>query len=213
MFIVNPSRFITAGGGGGGSDAATVSYVGRYRSTTAGTTHTITADNIGSAEHVLVVFYRQADPAITSTMTVGGDSATNLFPSRLAYSSWYIVAAPVDTTPNIVVTFSSSVNAVGMAVYGLTNLESTTPTDSDSSTAVNNTLTVDTDAEGVVVYSSFGNDGPVFTTGSKHFEHEWYPDDGAEHIGWSQVATGASYSRATNIGGAPIVGTSLVSFR
>lgn len=217
MFIVNPSRFTVAGGGGGGggSPAATVSYIGNYSNQTPGTSHTITSGNIGSADYVLVVFHWYTSSADTVTsVTIGGTAATRLNPPN--QGRWYIAAAPVDTTPDIVISYNGNAVAVGVAVYGLTNLESTTPTDTASNNNWQGTISVDVEAGGVVVYTAMAGSGPQFTFDPTdlHFHTEWYAGDDAEHAGWSQAsASASSYSRYMKVTSSTSQRHALAAFR
>ena len=211
--LINSFNFAVAA-----ADPATVSYVGVYNSPSgSSTSKTITSGNIGSAEHVLVVAYTNWGPDRPPTgVTIGGTAAT-LIDFGQEHSFWYIAAAPMDTTPDVVFTFASAVEKVGVAVYGLTNLESTTPTATDHGQTTTNNLSVAVEAGGVVVLTAFGNSSPVFSfnpTITVHFEDEFYSAANVQHTGWSRAYSSAdTCTEIVTTSGAPVKEGALVAFR
>lgn len=144
----------------GPSGPAVVTYVTNRVSTANQTIYTFSASNIGAedASRVVVVgvFGNGNFTARTiSGVTLGGvsmmpivDAGNVAVPLGL-----FALAVPAGTAADVVVTFSGGVVDAGIGIWSLTNLQSATPTDTDADTTASSpaTVSIDVQADGVVI--------------------------------------------------------------
>jgi hypothetical protein len=164
-FIINPYRYVVAGGG-----SATISYVGSTVDVSNASVYTFTAHATGTAgTRKTIVAVSSGDLATAfsvSGVTVGGAAATLVVSNSadtgsLVQSAIFIIDNPSGTTANIVVTMSETVEACGISVWAGYDFSSETPVDTasqfqTSSAAV--VLDLDVSSGGVGVGISVCND-------------------------------------------------------
>jgi hypothetical protein len=150
----------------GATAAVKPSIVFNYGNASAQSSSTYTYNNISigaaSSNRVVVVFVVASDASSrsVSSISIGGTAATlgtntqitGLFLAGMGYR---VVSS--GTTANVVITFSGSVRDVGVFVYSLYDLKSEIPLDTDnspSSSGASKTLTMTTEADGIVIGSA-----------------------------------------------------------
>lgn len=123
------------GSGAGGGKQTPVTFIGTGSKTTAATSWTFTAQNIGVASAkryvIVVALVRDAGSQSISNITING-AATTVLASRGSASYFgaiRISSAPVTTgtTANIVVSVTDTSNAIAIAVYTCEDISSFTP--------------------------------------------------------------------------------------
>lgn len=131
------------------SDLTTYTFAGRAISTAA-------------ADRYVIVGVGGSNSADVSSLTVGGNSATEIIDVAdgvSAYAGLWIVNVTTGTTADIVVTFSGGINRCGIGVWAAYGLSSGTPLDSDTSVAAPGSITLTTTAGGIAVSFANGNAG------------------------------------------------------
>lgn len=130
--LINPYRFAAG--------AASITFLQCTQDTSDLTTYTFSSQNTGtaSADRHTIVTIAAEDSATNftiSTVTVGGDSATELY-STLATQSVesgiFGLLNTSGTSEDIVVTFSEAVTSANICVYQVNNLNSLTPVDTSN---------------------------------------------------------------------------------
>lgn len=132
-------------GGARRSTAPSVAFVAATASSSDLTTYTFSSHAIGTASatrYIVVGVSVRASTtsALTSSVTVGGNSATkikelNNTTNNCCSASLHIIAVASGTTADIVVTHSRSAIATGIGVWAVYDVSSATPTDSASTTS------------------------------------------------------------------------------
>lgn len=148
-------------------------FVGYDESSADQTVYTFSAEPIGAARSdrqvLLCVHARKASAtAITATATINGVSTTvvqqvhNATGGAANYAGMFMLNVPTGTTGDIVITFNAAVLRVGMQIYRLTGLASTTPVDTYSgTTTLSDTLTISTNS--VVIGAANRGSGSITT--------------------------------------------------
>lgn len=142
-FVINSFQFVVT--------LPSTTFLQCVSSTSDLTTYTFAAQNTGtaSADRYTVVGVFGTDGAITfgvSTVTVGGDSATEIIDedgTGLVDTAIYIVANTAGTSEDVVVTFSEAITEAGVCLWQVNNIS--------SSTAVSSTTDDDTSAGAVIL--------------------------------------------------------------
>lgn len=134
---------------------ATITYLQNAGAVDANTTHTFSAQNLGTASadrHIICVFSGRAasvSPSLTS-ITIGGITATISKQANDAIGldiiAIVIAAVPTGTSGDVVITTSQTMASWDIALYSTTNVGSLIATDTGSSVA--NPLTYDLDING-----------------------------------------------------------------
>lgn len=157
---------------GGGLGPVSSTFIGCTDITTANTIYTYTAHAVGTADPnrttLVMVYGDDATVFGVSTVTVNGDSATEVVDQEGAGSlvdvAIYVLANPVGTAEDIVVTWSEAIARSSVCVYSVLNLISLTPvattTDFETSSA-QGTLSISTTAGGIAFLATVNrnNDG------------------------------------------------------
>jgi hypothetical protein len=180
--------------------ASSLTQLGSVASTT-----TFSGFDIGTAGGarrvvVFVNFYATSSATSLSSVTVAGQ-ATSIAVTATNGRSVSAICITVDpvtsgTTGDVVVTASANFFEVGISTYSALNLNSTTPTDTDSATSSGVTRAIDVLANGGV----FGNGGSRGNTGTggsitwTNLTRNYFIDGYDTVIGYR--TSGASYTAA-----------------
>jgi len=132
------------------------------------TTYTFSSQNLGDADagrYILVAISARkagSDPATINSVTIGGVSATIISQidgtdQNSNVVGYAIAKVPTGTTGNIVVTFAAGMVRCVISAYRITDLSSTTPYDSATSTATDPTGSIDVPAGGFAVANAISN--------------------------------------------------------
>lgn len=126
-----------------GDVAASITFLQCAQNTTDGSSFTFSAQNTGTASsdrHTIVTIAGEdsASDFTVSTVTVGGDSATELYSTLAAASvesAIFGLANTAGTSEDVVVTFSEAVTSANICLYQVNNLNSLTPVDTSNDAA------------------------------------------------------------------------------
>lgn len=135
--LINSYRFATS------DTPASITFLQCTQSTSDLTTYTFSSQNTGTASsdrHTIVTIGAEdaASNFTVSTVTVGGDSATELYSTLAALSvesAIFGLANTAGTSEDVVVTFSEAVTSANICVYQVNNLNSLTPVDTSNDAA------------------------------------------------------------------------------
>ncbi len=156
--------------------AVAISYVGSATEAGGSSSHTFTAQGIGTAAGdrvVIVGCIGRASSITPSSVTIGGVSATNIVSANgttLTTSLWALLVT-AGTTADIVVTYSGATTRTGILVWGMTGTGGSI-TAAATNNAVDNsnnthiattTITIQADG-GAVAASSVDNGGAATST-------------------------------------------------
>lgn len=176
--------------------APSISYVSNNSATGAATSHTFTAQSIGTTgtNRVIIVAVScySGGSGTLSSATIGGVSATiNVQGTGTTTISAIISASvPTGTTADIVLNWSSSNQNVAIAVYRAVDLLSTTANFTGTDTALSTgaaSLTLNNNANAIMVASAVSIDGTAWTTWSSGLA-----EDSDQYIGSANAAAAAS---------------------
>jgi hypothetical protein len=157
----------------------TYEYKGCSSPGAASTTYTLTATNVGTAasDRLTVIGITTSDAATVynvSTVTVGGDSASNTVSSSRASSvggaDFYQLSNPAGTSEDVVVTMSEATNGLTICVWALYGLASSTAVATNSgasASAASMSLNINVSANGIALGMCGGqtNGSPFSWTG------------------------------------------------
>lgn len=156
----------------------TITYVSNNSATGVATSHTFSGQSIGTAVSgrrvvVAVSCYSGASGTLSSA-TISGVSATIAVQGTGTTTISAIIIAQVDsgTTGNIVLNWSSSNQNVGIAVYSITDLISSTPHATGSDTSLSSgaySFNMNIPANGVAVVATVSIDGTAWGSYSTGF--------------------------------------------
>lgn len=153
--IINPYMF--------GSPAA-IAFVANAADGTDLTTYSFAGQNLGTASadrYIVAAFAHRAGAGTPtgSSVTIGGVSATFLagVSNGTGRCELWIAAVPTGTTGTIAITWSAGVARCVMGAWALTNLQSSTPTATYSSTASPMSASANISAGGVALALGFAN--------------------------------------------------------
>lgn len=158
--------------------ADTTSFLQSAVDATGQTTYTFSGQSLGAAasdRHIIVEINARSGGARTlDSVTIGGVSATinvnivNSAGGNTTLSAISIANVPTGTTGDIVAVFSAAMARCGYGAYRATDLASSTPDDTGSSTANAPTTTLNVPADGFAVggiYAVTGSDGSISWSG------------------------------------------------
>ncbi len=149
-FVINSFQIATA------STPASITFLQCTSDTTALTTYTFASQNTGtaSASRYTLVGVMGKDGATvytTSTVTVGGDSATAVLDNGAASgnidASLFILANTAGTSESVVVTFSEAITAATVCLWQVNDIASATAVDTSSATTGNSTAAITLDLD------------------------------------------------------------------
>lgn len=167
---------------GAGDPARGVAYAIHSNDTTDTTSYSFASQLIGQPEtgrHVIVAVStgHNTNPVEVTAVTVGGISATQVVDgtTAVAHASIWIAAVPTGTTATVAVTTSATATGLGIGVFPCYP-DSTTPHDTDTSTASPGSVTLDCPAGGFIVACISSNSGTNRTHTWANLQ-EWYDDN------------------------------------
>ncbi len=156
----------------GGGSVASVTYVNNYTSGTDTNTYTFSGCNIGTANAdrtvvITVGARRSGTPSTVNSVTVGGNSATELVQvssgaTNSCVAAIYAIDVPSGTTADVVVTLASTMLRCGIGVYDCTGI-STTANDTATATSASGSGTVTATADGAVIGVAMSGSSTAFT--------------------------------------------------
>lgn len=146
-----------------------VTYTASTSSGTAGTSFSFASQSIGTASSDRYVLVAVRTTTAISTVTVAGQTATQIASLTGASGNtrnyFYIVALTTGTTATIAVTTSSSSSSCAIIVWAVTNLSSTTPTSTvtDASGALSQSVTIPAEGAAVAFFGCTDNANTAWT--------------------------------------------------
>lgn len=156
---------------GGGANNPSISYIGNNSTATNSTSHTFSAQSIGSTGNnryiaVCISGYQGTTGALSSA-TIGGVSATISVQANgtNTVSVIIIAAVPTGTTGDIVLTWAVSTQLIGISVYRIVDLNSGTANTTGSDTALSAgvaSLTLNNSANAVMLAATSSIDGSAW---------------------------------------------------
>lgn len=187
----------------------TISYRTSDIRLTTTNSYSFTSQDIGTASsdrYVLV--------AITTTSTVGAISITGVTVGGVsaslvhsqahttgsvwAIAAFYIAAVPTGTTATVAITTSSNQLLCRIGIWALTNLSSTTASDTAGSTSTTATLDMDTVVDGGAFVCGRTNSSGTFTAPSG-FTEDFDGVDGTYFSGWSGASLATTVAETRTI--------------
>lgn len=173
-----------------------ISYISNNSVTTNSTSHTFTAQSIGSTgnnRHIIVsISGYQSSVGALSSATIGGVSATIAVQANgtNTVSVIIIAAVPTGTTGDIVLSWATNTQNVGIAVHRVVDLTSATANTTGSDTTLSAgacSFTLNNNANAVMVASAVSIDGTAWGTWSSGLT-----EDSDQYIASSNAAAAAS---------------------
>ena len=191
---------------GAAATSKVLAYVGETNSDTNATVYTFSAHAVGTASagrRNIVAAHAQNGTGGVASMTIGGDSATELVDAInvSCVAALYIMLNTAGTSEDIVVTFDQAHTTAAVGVWESTGLADNTALDTDSSTAAAPAATLTTTPGGFVVAATsnqIGSSSAWSGTGVT----ERYDDQTGDTGDWSgadAVTTGNSLAITNTI--------------
>lgn len=173
-----------------------ISYISNNSTTTNSTSHTFTAQSIGSTGNnryiVVSISGYQASVGALSSATIGGVSATIAVQANGTNTVAVIIIAAVSsgTTADIVLTWANNTQNVGIAVHRVVDLNSATANTTGNDTTLSTgaaSFTLNNNANAIMVASAVSIDGSGWSSWSSGLT-----EDSDQFIASSNAAAAAS---------------------
>lgn len=145
----------------GGTAPAVVTYVTQVPDTSNASVYSFAGASTGTAAAdrytVVVAFGGRTNATTITGITLDNGGGASAMTQVVQQSNgnntvgMFIIANPTGTTATIAVTFSAAKAHASIAIWSLTSLQSSTPVDSDNSTADPGSITLTTQGGGVAI--------------------------------------------------------------
>ena len=195
MLMVN--QLVGFGAGGETAAPAAIAYAASSSDETGSTTVTFTSLGIGTASsdrYVLVVVATRLTGSISS-VTVGGAATTSVVAASNGVQKleMYITSAVFTsgTTANVVVTTSAANSGVIVATYTITGIVSITPSNTQTTTTDNATMSLSVPAGGVAISGANDLGTAVGNTNGATFTHSGTTENADRCVGFVALGAGS----------------------